>query len=434
MAKYKHTPSWSYLHFIWITAALIIGTGPAFLNFVADPYEMFRNGIADKSSAEFAEKAHYPLWKMTHFPGDSSLVILGDSRARAMRNKYWHELGLTDAYNFAYGGGTIPEIHSTFQQIKNNPHLKTLVVGIQLRSFDVQHKGGMNRVPEAVKVSSSSINYLKNWSVARTSLQLLFRQNPHFQAMSHALANLLTLSAQAAEFGQPGASAVEELLRPEICFGCDLPEDGAYYVPVTRAQKGVNLGLGRGSKWNNQTLVSAEGLRVLPAKFQRQVTKNAAADWKNFQFSELYFDMIQEMATWAKSDPNRHLIFVIPPTIPEMQATIDAFGLGELSREFRIKLADLAPVLDLDFPNAMTADLENFSDAYHFNARVARSIVGEVALALPDSSDAVKAKALKRRSTIQCPGNQQVSDEQLRTADLPVASNTCRIWKGKTNG
>lgn len=426
----KHITNTSYLHFIWIAIALIIGAGPAFLNFVADPYEMFRNGIADKKSAEFAEKAHYPLWKMTHYPTDSSIVILGDSRARSLRDKYWHELGLTGAYNFAYGGGTIPEIHSTFQQVKDNSELTTLVVGIQLRSFDANHKGGMNRVPEAVKVSGSKIGYLKNWSVARTSLNLFLRQNPRLQVISHTLAQLLTLSAQAAEFGVPGAFPVDELLKPEICFGCDLPEDGAYYVPVNRFHKGINLGLGRGSRLNDQQFAFVNGSRELPPKFQRQITKNATADWKNFQFSELYFEMIQEMAIWANSDPKRHLIFVIPPTIPEMQATIDTFGLGELSNELRMRLADLAPVLDFDFPNSLTADLANFSDAYHFDAGVARSIVGEIAMALPGSSEAVKAKAVKRRSTLQCPNNQLSSDNKLVLAGMSVSSSTCRLWKG----
>jgi len=426
----KHKTNTSYLHFIWIAIALIIGAGPAFLNFVADPYEMFRNGIADKRSAEFAEKAHYPLWKMTHYPSDSSIVILGDSRARSLRDKYWHELGLTGAYNFAYGGGTIPEIHSTFQQIKDNAELTTLVVGIQLRSFDANHKGGMNRVPEAVKVSSSKIGYLKNWSVARTSLNLFLRQNPRLQAVSHTLAQLLSLSAQAAEFGRPGAFPVDELLKPEICFGCELPEDGAYYVPVNRVHKGVNLGLGRGSRWNDQQFAFVNGSRELPPKFQRQVSKNAAADWKNFQFSELYFEMILEMAAWANSDPKRHLIFVIPPTIPEMQATIDTYGLSELSNEFRFRLADLAPVLDFDFPNPLTADLANFSDAYHFNAGVARSIVGEVAMTLPGSSDAVKAMVDKRRSDLECPDKTTLSHNNSPATDRLVASSMCRIWKG----
>lgn len=426
--------NWNYLHLIWVTAALVIGAGPAFLNFVADPYEMFRKGTADKHSAELAEKAHYPLWKMTHFPAGSSVVILGDSRARALRDKYWHELGLTGAYNFAYGGGTIPEIHSTFQQIKDSPHLKTLVVGIQLRSFDPNHKGGMNRVPEAVKVSSSSINYLKNWSVARTSLKVLLSQTPRLQALSQAAAHLVSLSAQAAEFGQPGAVTVDELLKPEICFGCELPEDGAYYQPVRRASKGPNLGLGRGTKRYESHLDSPNGIRVLPAKFERQVTKNATADWKNFQFSESYFELIREMASWANSKPERHLVFVIPPTIPEMQATIDSFGLSDLNRELRLRLAQLGMVLDFDFPNAVTSNLQNFSDAYHFNAVVARSIVGEVALTLPGNSETTKKLATKRRTLLRCPDVQAPSLGIPPDADVEAASSTCHIWKGNYNG
>jgi len=136
------------------------------------------------------------------------------------------------------------------------------------------------------------------------------------------------------------------------------------------------------------------------------------------------------MAAWANTDPKHHLIFVIPPTIPEMQATIDTYGLSELNNEFSLRLADLAPVLDFDFPNPLTADLANFSDAYHFNARVARSIVGQVAMTLPGSSDAVKAMVVKRRSDLECPGETALSHNNSPATDHLVASSMCRIWKG----
>ena len=88
--------------------------------------------------------------------------------------------------------------------------------------------------------------------------------------------------------------------------------------------------------------------------------------------------MIEEIADWADAQPDRELIFVIPPTILEMQQSIQRFGLDRLDQRFREWLRTLAPVIDLDFPNKLTRDPRNFSDAYHFNSKVARSIVGEV--------------------------------------------------------
>lgn len=433
MPKQKCLNGKNYIHHLWILVVLIAGLGPAILTYSVDPYEVFRQANLDKRNAEIAEKAHYPLWKLTHFPKQATTVVLGDSRARALRDKYWHELGLTGAYNFAYGGGTIPEIHSTFQKIKSNPNVTTLVVGIQLRSFDEAHKGGMNRVPEAVRVSSSSLNYLKNWSVAKTSTKIWLEQHPQMAALSEAVTDLLSTSAQAAELGTPGALSIDKLLTPEICFGCDLPEDGEVYQPVLQHSKGINLGLGRGNRLGPHLAQYAYGYRQLPPKFDRQILRNAKADWKNFQFSEQYFDMIEEIANWANADSNRQLLFVIPPTIPEMQATIDQYGLTKINQEMRYRLAALAPVLDFDFPNPVTEDLANFSDAYHFNATIARALVGEISIALSDELTDVASKAIKRRSKLTCP--------TLRTRQRPENHNqfeaneseACRIWKGQSH-
>lgn len=433
MPKQNRFATGIIFHISWVAIVLTAGMGPAVLNYIIDPYEMFRRDALDKQSAEISEKAHYPLWKMTHFPKDSTTVILGDSRARALRNKYWRELGLKDVYNFAYGGGTIPEIYSTFQSIKDNPNLTTLIVGIQLRSFDVTHKGGMNRVPEAIRVSQNAISYLKNWSVAKTSAKLSLRQNPKFAAFTEALSGLLSNSAQAAELGKPGALSIDRLLTPEICFGCDLPEDGETYLPIMQNTKGVNLGLGRGNRSKNHSISYAYGYRQLPTKFDRQVLRNAKADWKNFQFSEQYFNLIKELADWANADVKRTLLFVIPPTIPEMQATIEQYGLGQISAEMRSRLAALAPVVDFDFPNSMTKDLENFSDAYHFNAKIARAIAGEISILVSNGSADIQAKALKRRTALACPSLQKIAPSKTQNLTKATTPQACRIWKGASN-
>lgn len=434
MPKQKRLNSKNYIHLLWILVVLVAGLGPAILNYSVDPYEVFRQANLDKRNAEIAEKAHYPLWKLTHFPKQATTVVLGDSRARALRNKYWHELGLTGAYNFAYGGGTIPEIHSTFQKIKANPNVTSLIVGIQLRSFDEAHKGGMNRVPEAIRVSSSALNYLKNWSVAKTSTKIWLQQHPQMAALSEAVTDLLSTSAQAAELGKPGAVSIDKLLTPEICFGCDLPEDGELYQPVLQHSKGINLGLGRGSRLEPHLAQYAYGYRQLPPKFDRQILRNAKADWKNFQFSEQYFDMIEEIANWANADSKRQLLFVIPPTIPEMQATIDQYGLAEINHEMRFRLAALAPVLDFDFPNPVTEDLANFSDAYHFNANIARALAGEISIALSQGSTDVASKAIKRRSKLTCPTLRIQHSQETHSQIETYKSESCRIWKGQPNG
>ena len=411
--------------------AALVGIAPAVLNYSVDPYEMFAKNHLEKAYRERAEKAHYPLWKFSHFNGEADTVILGDSRARSLRDKYWHELGATKAYNFAYGGGTIPEIHATFRQLRNNPHLKNLVVGVQLRSFDESFKGGMNRVPEAIRATQSKPNYLKNWFVARKSWEFFTSQNETtIKAVGSYVPSIIS-EAGAAELGYPGTTGMETLLLPEVCFGCDLPIPDAEYVYLR--SKGPNLGLGRGDGYDYIWPALANlPVRDLPGKFERQVDKNARSDWKSFRFSKRYMAMMKEMADWADARDDRTLVFVIPPTIVEMQNTISVYGLASLDLSLRRKLAQLAPVIDFDFPNAKTANVGNFSDAYHFNSKLARQIVAEVLMVQGTSERQAKTIA-KRRAGVECPTQLQLQAVPP-TREGFLEGDACRVWIGKKNG
>lgn len=62
----------------------LIGLSPVAFNLIVDPYEMNGFESIDKTKEKISEKAHYPLWKVTDFPEQTSdIIILGDSRARA---------------------------------------------------------------------------------------------------------------------------------------------------------------------------------------------------------------------------------------------------------------------------------------------------------------------------------------------------------------
>ena len=422
----KQSKRFAYLGFL--ISALVVGMLPALLAFEVDPYEMFRLSHRGKAAAEKAEKAHYPLWKFTHYPGTADLLVLGDSRARSLRNKYWHEWGALNAYNFAYGGGTIPEIYSNFQKVKGDPNLRTLVIGIQLRSFDEKHKGGMNRVPEAVKVTARATNYLKNWFVIKKSWEVFKSDHPGIASAMASMVSDLVSNADAMDLGTPGTTDVETLLLPDVCFGCDLPEGGK----ILRASKskGPNLGLGRGrSDWENLQR-SEQSSRQLTGVFKTQVERNARSDWKAFRFSKKYFTMLETIANWADEDSRRKVIFVIPPTIVDMQKTISTYGLTAIDRRMRHRLSKLAPVIDLDFPNPVTADLKNFSDAYHFGPDIARSIVGQV-LKLSDKNLSPKLRQKAESGRIICPPLTALSPESrdaLSQTRKIVEGTACRIW------
>jgi len=419
-----------------IGSAFVLGATPAGLTLTIDPYQMFVQKDRPTVINDIAEKAHYPLWKLAKFKrGSHDTIILGDSRARALRDKYWHELKIPGALNLAYGGGTIPEIYSTFKEIKSDPAIRNFIIGVQLRSFDERHKGGMNRVPEAVKLVRHKIEYLKNWDVFQTTWKI-------FQAESENTIyryGSLVSPAHAADLGKEGNTSLSKLLEPEVCFGCDLPaglspikyttRHGSYRLPRHYRNGYHGWGINNHYDWREfQDLYDVTyTLENLPAKFHRQVTKNGKADWRGFQFSKKYWRHFEEIGAWAKSE-NKNLIFVIPPTIANMQSTIQESGLGKLNHQLRIKLAELGRVVDFDYPNALTQDIGHFNDAYHFNSKVARQIVGQIVPLITDKREVI-ALAQKREQNLKCDFSDVSHSKQMSETVQLTKGRNCRMWR-----
>lgn len=403
-----------------IVLALIAGLGPVVFNLAVDPYDRAPVVDLDLYKEKVSEKAHYPLWKMLRYrERDASLVVLGDSRARALRDKYWHELGAGGAFNFAYGGANIDEIHATFEHIKTDPAIKTLVVGIQLRSFDIDHKAGQNRVPEAIRLASNPFEYYSSWFVSKIGWRNLAARYPD---VTTAIADLRPRLVQPAH---AAGTAQSELARISESCGCVFleTERGTYgrrYLGGSRRWDGLD-------HWSDVFAIDAFE-RDLPKVYARQVTKNARSDWRSFNFDEQLWEKIVSISDWAsKNDVN--LIFVIPPTITEMQQQIETYGLAEANLNFRLRLAHLAPVIDFDFDSPLTQNLSRFTDAYHFNSKVARLLVGEVLqVAAADSMAARTAR--QARADIACPVT--ASDETHAISDDLVTmreGTACRIWR-----
>jgi len=416
--------------FYWFITLMtfLAGLSPVIFNLIVDPYEINDLVAMDMDKAKISEKAHYPLWKVAHYPAETSdVIILGDSRARALRDKYWHELGLTGAYNFAYGGATIYEIYDTFLYVKDNPNLKTLVVGIQLRSFDPDHKAGLNRVPEAIRLYENPLQYNANWFVSRIGMKNLKHHYPdHFKKMA-ALKPSLISSAMAEDVTGSGHDLITELLDPEVCANCLLPTDikpTLHPGLIVRDPYHFSHGLGVWAPlWAYDTID-----RDLPKKFARQVRKNAASDWQAFDFSDDLWDKLAEMSHWAAQN-DVELIFVIPPTIVEMQGRIAEFGFGELNHDFRKRLLMLGTVVDFDFDSTLTRNLERFTDAYHFDYKASKMIVGEIALMISDDAEVIRT-AQKRRKDVICPIRPQDISQRLSDGRTEVLEGrSCRIWQ-----
>lgn len=416
------------IYCLLVAIMFALGLAPVVLNFVVDPYGM--NGLVNLNlvKQKISEKAHYPLWKIIHYPHQrTDIVVLGDSRARALRDKYWHELGLEGAYNFAYGGATLYEIYDTFNYIKQRSDLKALVIGMQLRSFDSDHKGGLNRVPEAIRLTDNPLQYYSNWFVSRIGIKHLKQK---FRDMIDQLARVeisLLTSAMAGHMPLNGQGVTQGAGHADDCHDCRIP---TIVTPADQKSLAVqpdyhfadDLGIWR-DLWP-----AIYSKQELTGKFEKQVRKNAHATWRSFNFSEAFWAYLVEISNWCKQN-NVALVFVIPPTIVEMQARITDFGYGDLNHKFRADLSKLGTVVDFDFDSPLTREISRFKDAYHFDSKVARQIVGEVAQIISRDKNTT-AKARKRREDIVCPIHASDISSQIAGASLQVLEGrSCRIWR-----
>ena len=419
MNKQSHRPG-RYLYAL--CAAALVGLAPMIFNIVVDPFNMNRMVELDLDKREISVKAHYPLYKMIEYPRiNARTVILGDSRARALQDRYFKELGYKDVYNFAYGGATVFEIHDTFRYLVANADVDTLIVGLPLRSMDARHKNGLNRVPEAISMATDPVAYYTSWFVAKIGWSLLEDRYPR---LVDTLTPSLIGSAEASEFDHPGSISLEALLNPEMCEECRLPAASRSLRPSGRYR---HYGLGLGHWAHLWPEIDIE--RSLPGGFAKQVGTNGAADWRRFEQSEALWQKLVEMAEWC-AENGVELIFVVPPTIPEMQKRIVDFGLSAANQRFRERLSGLAPVVDLDFDNAFTRDIDNFTDAYHFDAGAARQIVGEIVQLIDDGAPASRAR--KRRKTVLCPVSDAESTLEFSDDNVSLAEGqACRIWRRK---
>lgn len=408
---------------IFMLVMFFAGVVPVLVNVIVDPFEM--NDLFDLRLEKqvISEKAHYPLWKAVHWPRKTSrVVVIGDSRARALQDRYWHELGRTDAYNFAYGGVTLHEIYDTFKYVRdNNKNLKTLVIGVQLRSFDPDHKERMNRVPEAIRLVENPLEYYSSWFVLRTGFDTVeHRYGEAFEEIASSLPR--SSSAAHADTGITRFGGVSGFLPgSEICENCILPENVATQMHSSAIVLGYgrdNTDLGRWSRLWATTPME----RALPPKFAKQIRVNATSDWRSFYPSENFWIWLEEISRWCR-DNDVQLVFFIPPTIVEMQQAIQNFGHGEENHLFRTRLAKLGVVFDFDFDNHLTRNLDRFNDAYHFNAETSKLIIGELVHVVdPGSSVAAAAVTLarKRRRDVFCPTSAEEASFSLSDETVQV--------------
>lgn len=300
----------------------------------------------------------------------------------------------------------------------------------------------MNRVPEALKLLENKINYVQNWSVINSAWKVYHAENhDQIEAFKNALPRLVSVANAASLQETNNSTALGVLLDPRVCFSCSFPAELAA-LPLPKHTK-YKFGLGRqtyfsgfGSldrrQWNQVSdwYVQDPVNVTLDSKFERQIAGSGKADWSGFNFSQTYWNHLTEISQWAKQN-DKGLYFVIPPTVTKLQSTIKNNGLEHLNHQFRVELSKLGNVVDFDFPNQITNDASNFSDAYHFNSVVARKLAGEVA-SLVSSKIKSHKRYVQHSGDFSCPSS---STDAAKATRLTKGVETfhglnCRIWKG----
>lgn len=425
--------------------ALALGWLPIAFNFVVDPYRMHALFDLGLEKQKIALKKHGQLFKAIEYPRNkSAYLVLGDSRSRALRDKLFHEIGFKDFYNFAYSGGTLPEMVDTFWYAVEHGDVKGVVLGLPLRMMDTKYYDDKNLMPEAIKMAGQPVTYYRSMFVAKTGVEVVEKTYPEtVDRVGTVLGSAFNpiSSAQAADMpvytyklgqcvskcrdrtygtqtSQPlslipsttgFSGAVDVLTNPKVSENTN-PLLKNMATDLLRMQKiGSEANLDGGitsrdsslERYQHNAVASNSIEQITSAKWKRQIEKAGRNDWNDFNYSEEYFQRIVEILEYSKENDIKVVLF-IPPTHTDMQQRAIDFEMLRMNTAHKKRLATLAPVLDFDFPNSITRDRANFSDGYHFKANVAKDIAFEFVRFFGASSETLKLIE-KRRIHLTCP-------------------------------
>ena len=147
----------------------------ALVVFIIDPYNYFsisRGIVSDQRKRDISYKISNPLFELTGFEKHPTpYVLLGSSQTGLLTPDVIKEYTGHDFANMSYGGGTLPEIISTFWELTKYTNLKEVYIGISFIDFNgSQYR---NRVPEAIKIKANPASYIFSKSALRSSLLIM---------------------------------------------------------------------------------------------------------------------------------------------------------------------------------------------------------------------------------------------------------------------
>ncbi len=140
---------------------------------VIDPFKLFGSQVfPDEQKRNTAYRMDYPLWKYIEFEQNpNSTILLGDSRMAVVSAPLVEQIAGESVYNFAFGGGTLPEILHTFWYATGKADLKEVFIGINFGLYNGKEK--KNHCIAAEHVLNNKALYFINQSVINSSFLII---------------------------------------------------------------------------------------------------------------------------------------------------------------------------------------------------------------------------------------------------------------------
>lgn len=127
-----------------------------------DPFNFFReehDAGSLKLKKEVSTSVNARLYKLIEYGRNpTEVVILGDSRTDQLKSEFWEGHLQKKVTNMSFGGGTLPEIISTFKEVAKSGKIKEVYIGVSFNLYN--QNNSMNLVPEAVNIKESALSYL----------------------------------------------------------------------------------------------------------------------------------------------------------------------------------------------------------------------------------------------------------------------------------
>ncbi|MBI5836271.1 MAG: hypothetical protein HZB25_03405 [Candidatus Eisenbacteria bacterium] len=137
---------------------------------LVDPYNFLgvSHLVPDEVKARTSAKLNYPLWEMLRFRRRPKAdILLGDSRMMTLKPEAIRAAGGADCYNFAYGGGSVPEIMSTFWFADSVTRLRSVVVGVNFNMYNARARH--DRTADYRELTENPCLYFVNRTVVRAA-------------------------------------------------------------------------------------------------------------------------------------------------------------------------------------------------------------------------------------------------------------------------